>query len=114
MRHLEFDLANSTPNPLYVPKTGAREAAEAVEARETTTSSSINDDPTHTNTRVQEYLHYALRCVLLTALAEENVHLFLLHDYLLGLVEHVNTFLVEDRRVVCFVTSIILLPILHE
>ena len=61
MRHLEFDVANSTPNPLYVPTTRAGEA----DAEEAGASSSRSDDHTHDTSRVREYLHYAARWLLL-------------------------------------------------
>ena len=54
MRHLEFDVANSTPNPLYVPTTRAGEA----EAEEANASSSRSDDHTHGKNHVREYFHY--------------------------------------------------------
>ena len=63
MRHLEFDVANSTPNPLYVPRTRAGEA-EAEEAS-ASSSSSRSDDHTLDTNRVREYLHYAARWLLL-------------------------------------------------
>jgi len=62
MRHLEFDVADSTPNPLYVPTTRTAEA-EAEDAG--ASSSSRSDDHTHDTNCVREYLHYAARWLLL-------------------------------------------------